>query len=123
VVFPAVLAAGLLALAGGAKLLDPTMTAGALRVMGLPSAPWLVRVGSAGELALGVAAIVVGGAVLWCLVALSFVAFAVFVVAALTSGRPIGTCGCFGRADTKPTWWHVGANLALGIAALVYAIA
>jgi hypothetical protein len=123
VVLPALVAAGLLALAGGAKLFDPTMTAGALRVMGLPSAPGLVRVGAAAEVALGVAAVVVGGPVLWGLVALSYAGFAVFVVAALASGRPIGTCGCFGRADTRPTWWHVALDCALGIAALAYALA
>ena len=122
-VVPALVAAGLLAVAGAAKLLDPTMTAGALRVMGLPSAPELVRIGAAAELVLGVAAVVVGGSVLWGLVALSFAAFAAFVVAALMSSRPIGSCGCFGRADTPPAWWHVVANGLLGLAALVYAVA
>jgi hypothetical protein len=122
VVLLALVAAGLLAFAGGAKVLDPTMTAGALRSMGLPSSPRLVRVGAAGELLLGVAAIVLGGAGLWLLIALSYVAFGVFVAVALASGRPIGTCGCFGRADTPPAWWHVALNAALAVVALAWAL-
>ena len=73
---PALVAAALLALAGAQKLVDPTMTVGALRALRLPSSPWLVRLGSAAELALGVAAIVVGGAALWWAVAASYLAFA-----------------------------------------------
>jgi hypothetical protein len=120
---PALVAAGLLAVAGAAKVIDPTMTAGALREMGLPSSAGLVRVGAAAELALGIAAIVVGGPVLWGMVALSYAAFAVFVTAALATGRPIGTCGCFGRVDTPPARWHVALNVALALGAAVYAAA
>jgi hypothetical protein len=122
VVVAALVAAGVLALAGAAKVLDPTMTVGALRAMGLPSGPGLVRVGAAAELALGIGAAVVGGAVLWALVGASYVAFAAFVVAALRSDRPIGSCGCFGRADTPPAWWHVAANLVAAAAALAYGL-
>lgn len=115
---PALAAAALLALAGAQKLLDPTMTVGALRAMRVPSSPWLVRVGSAVELVLGVAATSVGGAALWGAVALSYVAFAVFVAAALRRGTMIGTCGCFGREETPPHWSHIVLNLGLaGVAA------
>jgi hypothetical protein len=115
---PALVAAALLALAGGQKLLDPVMTVGALRAMRVPSSPWLVRVGSAVELVLGVAAISVGGAALWTAVGLSYVAFAAFVAAALSRGTMIGTCGCFGREETPPHWSHIMLNLGLaGVAA------
>src|SRR3546814_12878959 len=110
---PALVLAALLALAGAQKVLDPTMTVGALRAMRLPSSPLLVRVGSAAELVLGVAAIVVGGAVLWWLVAASYLAFAGFVLAALRKGTMIGTCGCFGREETPPHWSHVALNVVL----------
>ena len=80
---PALVAASLLALAGAQKLLDPTMTVGALRALRLPSSPMLVRAGSAVELALGVAAITVGGAALWWAVAASYVLFGAFVALAL----------------------------------------
>lgn len=118
---PALVAAALIALAGAQKLLDPTMTVGALRSMGLPSWRWLVRAGSAGELALGVAAITVGRAATWWLVAISYMAFALFVVVALRRGTMIGSCGCFGREDTPPHVSHVALNLALAGAAVAAA--
>ncbi len=119
---PALIAAALLALAGAQKLLDPTMTVGALRALGLPSSPWLVRLGSAVELALGAAAIAVGGTVLWWAVAASYLLFAVFVVAALRSGTMIGTCGCFGREETPPHLSHVVLNLVLAATAAAVAL-
>jgi hypothetical protein len=118
VVLLALAAAALLALAGGMKLIDPTMTVGALRQMGLPSSPALVRAGSGAELAVGIMAIVQGGALFWGIVAVSYVAFAAFMGAALVTGRPIGSCGCFGRIDTPPRSWHVAADVALAVAAM-----
>lgn len=118
---PALAIAALLALAGAQKVLDPTMTVGALRAMRLPASPLLVRVGAGAELALGVLAIGVGGAVTWSLVAASYVAFAAFVVAALRHGTMIGSCGCFGREDTPPHWSHVALNLVLAGVALALA--
>lgn len=120
-VVPALVAAAVLAYAGGAKVLDPTMTVGALRVMGLPSSRSLVRLGATAELALGVSAVVVGTAVLWWLVAASYLGFTAFVVAALVSGRPIGTCGCFGRDDTPPAWWHAALTALAAVVAAAYA--
>jgi hypothetical protein len=120
---PALVAAALLALAGAQKLLDPTMTVGALRGLGLPSSALLVRVGSALELALGVAAIAVGGAALWWGVSLSYLLFAAFVVVALRRGTMIGSCGCFGREETPPHPSHVVLNVALAAVAGATAVA
>lgn len=114
---PALVAALLIAGAGALKLVDPAMTAGALRALGLPSSPWLVRVGAGAELVLGVVAVVVGGALPWALVALSYLAFAAFVVAALRAGTMVGSCGCFGREETPPHPVHVAVDLALAAAA------
>jgi hypothetical protein len=119
---PALVAALLLAVAGAQKLLDPTMTVGALRAMHLPASPLLVRGGAALELGLGVAAIAVGGAALWWLVAASYLLFAVFVVAALRRGTMIGSCGCFGRDDTPPHVTHVVLNVLLAAVAAITAI-
>lgn len=118
---PALVAAALLALAGAQKLLDPTMTVGALRGLRLPSSPLLVRAGSAAEVVLGVAAIVVGAPALWVLVAVSYLAFAAFVVAALRSGTMIGSCGCFGREETPPHASHVVLNVGLAAVAITVA--
>lgn len=110
---PALAAAALLAVAGAQKLLDPSMTVGALRALRLPSSPTLVRAGSALELGIGVGALSAGGAVLWGLVSLSYLAFAAFVAAALRAGTMIGSCGCFGREDTPPHRTHVLLNVVL----------
>ena len=120
-VVPALVLAGLVALAGAMKLIDPSMTVGAVRAVGLPSSPLLVRVGAAAELGLGVTALVAGGEVAWGLVALSYAVFAVFVAWALRRGTAIGTCGCFGRADTPPHPLHVAIDLALSVLALMVA--
>ena len=119
---PSLVAAALLALAGAQKLIDPTMTVGALRALRLPASPLAVRVGSAVELALGVAAIAVGGPALWWLVAASYLAFTAFVVVALRSGTMIGSCGCFGREETPPHPVHVAVNLGLAAAAVATAV-
>jgi hypothetical protein len=118
-------AALLLVVAGAGKVADPTRTVGALRALrvrrgpALPSSPLLVRAGAAGELVLGAATLVYGGRVLPLLVAASYLGFAAFVAAALRSGTPVGTCGCFGRADTPPRPVHVllDALLAAGAVA------
>lgn len=115
---PALVAAVLLALAGAQKVLDPTMTVGALKALGLPASSGLVRAGSAVELALGVGAIGVGGAVLWGLVAISYLVFALFVVGALRKGTMLGSCGCFGREDTPPHPSHVVLNVSLAAVAV-----
>jgi len=110
---PLLVAALLLVVAGGAKVVDPTMTVGALRALGLPSSPLLVRAGALGEALIGVLAVVVGGAQWWSLVAASYVGFAAFVVVALRRGAMVGSCGCFGREETPPHPVHVGLDLAL----------
>lgn len=110
---PLLVAALLLVAAGGAKVADPTMTVGALRALGLPSAPLLVRAGALAEALIGVLAVVAGGAVWWSLVAASYLAFAAFVVVAQRAGSMVGSCGCFGREETPPHAVHVALDLAL----------
>lgn len=116
---PALVVAALLALAGAQKVLDPAMTVGALRALGLQLGPLAVRAGAAAELVLGIAAITVGGPGTWLLVAASYLGFAAFVVAALRKGTMIGSCGCFGREDTPPHPSHVALNLVLAAVASV----
>ena len=110
---PALAAALLLSLAGAQKLLDPTMTVGALRGLGVRAGPGLVRLGSGAELVLGVAAVVGGQAVWWWLVSVSYLAFSGVVLAALRRGAMIGSCGCFGREETPPHVSHLALNLVL----------
>jgi len=123
---PALVAAALLVVAGAAKLADPVNTVGALRALRLPSSPGLVRLGAAGETAVGAAAIVVGGPLWWALVAASYLAFAAFVVAAMRAGTMVGSCGCFGHEDTPPHPIHLALDLILAgvsVAAAVQGLA
>jgi hypothetical protein len=118
---PFVIAAALLALAGAQKLVDPQNTVGALRALGLPSRGTLVRAGAAVELAIGVCALTVAHPLPALLVALSYVAFAMFVGTALRHGTMIGTCGCLGRAETPPSRVHVVINIGFGLVAIAWA--
>lgn len=119
---PALVAAALLVVAGAAKVVDPAMTAGALRALRLPSSPALVRVGAGAEVVLGLTAIAVGGLLPWALVAASYLGFGIFVVAALRAGTMVGSCGCFGREETPPHPLHVGLDLALAATAAAVAV-
>lgn len=103
--------AGLLALAGGTKLLRPAATSqAALCLSGLPSRSWLVRLLGAGEVLVAVAALLeapFAAAVL----AATYVAFTVFV------GVPLASCGCFAEPDVPPTPVHVAVTAALAACA------
>lgn len=81
-----------------------------------------MRVGAGVELLLGVAAVVVGGRVLGVLVAASYLGFALFVMTALRVGAPLGTCGCFGQADTPPRPAHVVVDALLAAGAIGAAV-
>jgi hypothetical protein len=115
---PFLIAALLLAVAGAAKVIDPTTTVGALRKLGLPAPATAVRVGGAVEVVLAVGAVLTGAPVLAGLVAVSYLLFTAFVLVALGRGLPIGSCGCFGKVDTPPSIVHVVLDLAFaGVAA------
>ncbi len=116
---PVTVAAAVLGLGGLAKVVRPIPTAGALRALRLPGPIVGVRALGAGEVALAAAAVVTGGiAAGWRLVAVAYVAFAGFVVAARRAGTDIQSCGCFGTIDTPPSLVHVVVNLGFaGLAA------
>jgi hypothetical protein len=119
---PFVIAAALLAIGGGLKAIEPGDTANALRGVGLPVGAWAVRAGGVAEVAVGVWALATGAHAAAILVALSYVAFTGFVLVALVRDAPIASCGCFGKADTPPSWVHIGVNLVAVAAAVVVAI-
>ena len=100
-------AAVVLVVAGAAKLVEPGYTTVALGAMGLPSSAAVVRVVAMGEAAFGALALTVRSAAPAALIAASYVAFSVVVVAALRRGIPVTSCGCLGRVETPPTLSHV----------------
>jgi hypothetical protein len=113
----------LLLSAGATKAVDPTRTVGALTALGWAASPAAVRAGAATEAVTGAATLVFGGRVLSGLVGLSYAGFAAFVAVALRSGGPIGSCGCFGRADTLPRRLHVVVDLGLAAAGFAGTVA
>lgn len=108
---PFVVAALLLCVAGGLKLRSPGPAAGALRVLGLPGAAWMVRVVAAGELALGAVCALHPSRGSAAALAGAYVAFA-GIAAALVRRR--AACGCFGDGDLPATASHSIATAALG---------
>jgi len=117
---PFLAGSALLGLAGAAKLRRPAPTANALRALGFPASPVLVRAGAAVELAVATGAVAFGSPLLAALVAASYVGFAAFVLAAMHRDVPLSSCGCFGRTDTPPSVVHLVVDLAFaGVAAAV----
>jgi hypothetical protein len=113
----------LLLAAGIAKIREPRDTAGALARSGLAVPGTVVRVGAAFEGGLALAALAAGTRTAAAVVALSYVAFTIFVVQALVRRLPVGSCGCFGRVETPPSVVHVLVNLGCAAAAVGVAIA
>jgi len=111
-----------LGVAGVAKLLRPTDTAGALRTAGLPLGRGAVRTGAVAEIAVAAAAVVRPGPLTGSLVAASYAAFSVFVIVALRKGWPLASCGCFGRPDTRPTAAHAALDAAAAGGAIWWAV-
>ncbi len=116
---PFLASAALLVAAGATKIVDPLPLLRALRSVGLRVPRWLVRAGATAEVALGVAAVLLGSRPLAIGVALSYAAFSGFVLVGMRRGGVLASCGCFGRDDTPPTVTHV---VVTGVAALVAAV-
>ena len=115
-------AALLLAVAGVQKLRDPHALSRALRMAGLPHDSGLVRLFAGIEIVVAVAAITIHQRVVAFAVAALYLLFAAFVVWALGRGLPLESCGCFGRADAKPSPAHVMLNAFAAVIAVLVAV-
>lgn len=118
---PFAAAALLLAAAGVPKVCDPLSTVRALRSVRLPASRGAVRLLGVVEVAVGAAAVLLGGPLPAVLVAVHYTAFAGFIVLALRRGGAVASCGCFGARDTPPTLTHL--LLDVGAAAVALAAA
>jgi hypothetical protein len=123
---PYLMACATLVVAGVAKARRPSDTARALVALrpGLSprGAALGVRVASVAEAVLGVLAVAEPRPPLAATVALSYAAFAGFVVFARRRGGVLASCGCFGTADTLATRLHVVLDLAMAVAACAVAL-
>ena len=115
------LAAGLLVLAGGVKLVRPASTAQALIDAGVPGTLLLARALGAAEIGAGVWALVApaaGGALALGAMYLGFAGFLGYVLVV----RPdAGSCGCAGPTPVPPSRLHLVLNVVVGAVALAYA--
>jgi hypothetical protein len=112
--------AGVLAVGGAAKLLDPGASSPMLQALGLPAGAGAARALGAVEAIVGVSAFFLGGPVLAGVVALLYAGFAVAVLRLRAVAGSSVSCGCFGRSSAPPTLVHATVD---GLAALVAAAA
>lgn len=106
--------------AGAWKSVQPDGTRRALAALRVRVPSFAVRVLGAAEVVLAAMVLVVGGRVLAAAIAVLYVAFA--VIAWRLRGRDV-SCGCFGSASTRSSWWHVGVDVACAVVAAVAAVA
>lgn len=106
--------AGLLLLAGVAKLRRPGASGRALVLAGLPGGSRSVRALGLAEVAVALAGLAFGGPA-WTLQAVVYTGFTVFVARERT--RPSSNCGCFGEEDVPLTGLHVVVDAALAAGA------
>ena len=123
---PYLAACVLLVVAGLAKIARPDDTATALArhlPVGQHPLRLAIRALALGEVTLGFAAIALPYRPLAALVAMSYGAFALFVVRLRAADGALASCGCFGTPDTPATALHVVVNAAFALAAAAVAVA
>jgi hypothetical protein len=104
--------AGLLALAGAAKLRAPLAAALALDSIGIAAPTPAVRAIGLAEIALGVATIAAPSRLTAGLLALAYVLFAAVVARMASRAGGSVPCGCFGAGSFTATRAHAGFDLA-----------
>lgn len=113
--------AGLLLVAGIAKVRRPAATTESLALAGLPDRPVLARGLGVGEVVLAMVVLATGHRVAALAVAGAYAVFA--GVAAWLLRTDQGSCGCFGEVDAPLTRVHVVTNVVLAVGAAAAAIA
>ncbi len=118
---PTFLAAGLLAVAGAAKLADPGAAAQLLADVGVPHGRAAARLLGAAEVAAaGWALLAPRGAYA---VACAYLLFSAFLAYVLVARPDAGSCGCAGSKTVPPSALHLSLDVLAGVAALGHALA
>lgn len=120
---PLFIAASLVVVAGIPKLTEPGDTTRALHSVRLPGSDGAVRALAAAEIAVGVSVIALGGRLAPALLALLYAGFAGFIMLAMRRDGSVASCGCFGKADTPPTFAHLLLNTSAAAVAAAAALA
>lgn len=108
---PLAIAAGVLAVGGALKLVDPAATRTMLTALRLPSGAWVARGLGLVELAAGLAALIAGGPVAAAAVAGLYLVFAGVAGSLMRADGAAASCGCFGRLSAPASWIHVAFDL------------
>jgi hypothetical protein len=111
-------AALLMLVAGGSKIVRPEPATDAFGVIGLAIPPIAVRVGAAIEALVALAALGMPGPVPSLIVGASYLLFAGFVLL-LRREPDAGSCGCFGNRDERPSRRHMIVNLLIAVGCLL----
>lgn len=115
--------AGLLLVAGVAKLARPTPTSEVARAAGIPASTGMIRVFALAEVAAAVAVLAVGGRVSALAIAILYGVFAGFVLVLRVRDVQTAGCGCFGReAEEPPGVLHIAVDViaaTIAVAAIV----
>ena len=119
---PFLAAAGLLVVAGLPKLVRPSNLVRAARASGLAATPTIVRLVATAEVVVGGWALVAPGRYAAALVAAAYLVFTTFVVRVLRRDGMVGSCGCFGKADTPATRTHAVLTGAAALVAVAVAL-
>jgi hypothetical protein len=101
--------AGLLLLAGVAKLISPGPAARALAAVGLPGSSAFVRLAGLAEIAVGVWALAAPSTAAMAALATVYLCFASAV--SRMRQAEVADCGCFGAGSFEPTAGHLALNL------------
>lgn len=114
----------LLVIAGAAKAIRPATAANLIDALGAPTlgpitGERLALVLGVVEVALGISALVLDVPLIAVAVGGLYTVFALTVLRAMAVGAE--SCGCFGRVDAPPSWFHVVGNSALAVCAFVAA--
>lgn len=115
---PYLVVAGLLAVAGAAKLRAPGGAVRALLSARLPASAGLVRALGALEVGVGTGALVAPRPLAPAVAAL-YAGFVALVGAALAGRIPLASCGCLGERDVRPGRFHLVLNLLATASALL----
>ncbi|MCU1370059.1 MAG: hypothetical protein JWO77_1253, partial [Ilumatobacteraceae bacterium] len=92
-----------------------------LRSAGLPASEAAARTLGLAEIAIAVAALVVGGPAATGLVAVSYLGFAWFARRLDTKTRSAAPCGCFGASSAPVGTVHVAVNLTIAVGVAIAA--
>jgi hypothetical protein len=109
------------AVGGVAKIVAPDAFSTTLAALGAPSGRLVARLCGAVEVVIGTGALLLGGRLAAAVLAVTYVTFALVVVAARRVGAV--SCGCFGAASAPPSPLHVVVNATSGgLAALALVV-